>query len=275
MKRSREVDVVIEYPKVLFIVDDQREGMEDLKALIFQPYLADECGRLLDRVLNEEGEDDIMRRIFISLLFGMTKPEDHKILSQVCLTDTKKNQIGLLEPIALQDMWKVGPIRVEYLKLGFYRPEPIEILDPVPEENETPSSPKPPQLDREQTPERNDIEDDLFSIYPDINYVPPFVIPLTNTPQQHQMKEYYFGPDDKKNSPSPGRSKGDKQRDRRRRKQNHNRKQNEHGCWSYRPEMQNNRSSPEQVQEYKKRTNEIFERHYDRRNCENDGKKGQ
>lgn len=188
MKRTREYTIAVQYPKILFIVDDYREAGQTSKTLLFQPYLGDECNRLLERVLNEEGDDDTMRRIFISLLYGMTNDEDHRTLSQVCLTDTKKNVVGCLETIGMRDLWQMGPIQVEYISIGspvkevllLTEDEKIPLLE-VPK-TETPEStpigsPIPPRYETE-------IENYTYPPYRSVDrYVPSLVIPLAGDPR--------------------------------------------------------------------------------------------
>lgn len=235
MKRTREYTIAVQYPKILFIVDDHREVGQTIKTLLFQPYLGDECNRLLERLLNEEGEDDTIRRIFISLLYGMTNDEDHMILSQVCLTDTKKNVVGCLETIGMKDMWQMGPTQVEYISIGnpTQIPEKEVLLLTTEEEKTLPlevpkteilestpiGSPIPPQYETE-------IDNYTYPPHRSVDrYVPSHVIPLAGDNRSRSSPE-------------------------------------SHNKWGRDPRQYRSNNNDGKPNE---RTTEIFERHYDKK----------
>lgn len=145
MKRARTGIFTIEYPKVLFIVNNNNEDNQSgvvTRAFLFQPSLGEECGRLITKIR----EDNSFGRVFLTIMLAPTRnnnnnnntkeeeDEDdaHTELSRVCLTDTRKNRIGLLEEIALADLHHTGAIRVEYFSLSSLLPPPQQ---PIEEKN--------------------------------------------------------------------------------------------------------------------------------------------
>lgn len=290
MKRAREKIevVVIQYPKILFIVDCYTEAYKpESKAILFQPYLGEESSRFIKSLIEEEGEDYTMRRIFSTLVYDTPTTEDHRILSQLCLTDTKKNSIGHFYEIEKTYMRHIGPIRLEYVCMH-NDACPIAVHEKKEEEAEKtvtpPSSPRAPDCDkREVTPELDDCDPFLSDEKP---YVPAFTIPLATGDgeppkvQTVELANNNNNNNDEKPNPKPTPNVKPKVR-----RGGKNRNKNIRGMQSYRPQNDYYDDGPRyyshydndehyyyshcaeasRVAEYKRRTADIFNRHYQKR----------
>lgn len=131
MKRTRPNSILsLEYPQILFIVNDMGKGggdegeQQEIRAFLFQPFMGDECVRLVGKLR----KDNSFARVFLHVMLtesteACVARHDNSLddcytsLSQVCLTDTKKNRIGAIEEISMTDIHKVGAVRVEYICL--------------------------------------------------------------------------------------------------------------------------------------------------------------
>lgn len=123
MKRPRtqylEKEVDISYPPILFVVMDRINSQAG--ALVLHPYMADPCERLLIKLRadDDEGETALAFLSSYSIRFRAhyTAGRREK-LNQVCLADTLKNKICLLEAIEFKQMCNYGRIQVEYIKIS-------------------------------------------------------------------------------------------------------------------------------------------------------------
>ncbi len=126
MKRPRLLsnEVTIEYPKILLILSTGKKEMP-VEAYQLTPYMANECSHLLTTLRNEKDKETLSKIVKALLAITLSAypqaiPEllDHYALDHACLTDTKKNEIGVLRRILVSEIWKLPPCHVEFVDLN-------------------------------------------------------------------------------------------------------------------------------------------------------------
>lgn len=109
-------EVIMSLPERLFIVHDSDKGT--LLNYIFQPFLTEECSRLVIALRKKDLSPELVAAVCAVLGYpSRASDAQHQMLNQICLIDTRCHRLGSLDPIERENVQTKGAIHVEYLCL--------------------------------------------------------------------------------------------------------------------------------------------------------------